>query len=283
MALSIAVLYGNTKGVIGVGATQPPVPAYSILERKKFLYVGLVGELDMNYQEHKSFAKYLDGLGMKNLLLVSNMRHSWASPEDFRLALLWLEENKSKFEDGISDKMEVENDSIPLSDLIYLNQLIPEKSLTTLEIKETNKALRSEAKYIRAELNLRATLQDSIDAAFLSSDPNSRVVKWITKEARRIISEKEKSKNIGEWMMYERVLAFLGGFPFENARFMIDQGLYSKALIGITIWQSTTQNYIYANWMLAKVYSLSENIDKSIFNLNEMIKLGFTRKESFHQ
>lgn len=282
LALSIAVLNKQFAGVIGVGATQPPIPGYQLRSKQKLVYVGLVGARDMNYREHKGFAGYLDQVGVKNILVPSNKKHQWPSSEDFRIGLLWIEsqndESKSTdFLSSIETKLEIEQDSLPLSDLIYLDKYVSKLQLDE-NSKEVKKALKLEARYFKKEDELRNMLQDSIDAAFAISNPKSKVVSWITREARRINNYRSKSKDVGEQMMNDRLLAHVGGFPFESAQFYLNDGLYDKALVGFTIWKTISKSNVYADWMLAKTYSLKGEPKKALDHLGKMIKAGFSKK-----
>ncbi|WP_089357334.1 hypothetical protein [Ekhidna lutea] len=283
LALSIAVITKAAYGVIGVGAAQPTVPHYMVLDRKNFKYAGLVGARDMNYLEHKTFQSLLNALSMDNLLLVSNLKHNWATPSDFRIALLWMQmverpNDPGKFYEALYSKITVEKDSIPLSDLIYMDELTMEKPLINEKDKNTKKLLREESKIINKEQGMVKAIQDSIASAFNLNSSNNRSLNWLLKKVGQIKNLKEKSSSLYEIMMYDRVLNYMSAACYETGLSMKARGLIKQALIGIAIWEAVTENRVYANWLKARVYAQDKNTTLAIQHLEAALQSGKIQK-----
>ena len=280
LALSIAVVSKAAHGVIGVGAAQPAIPAYMVLNRKDFKYVGLVGSRDMNYQEHKVFRSQMNSMKMDNLLITSNLGHTWASAEDFRIALLWMAGDDATFKEAIISKISAQKDSIPLTDLMPLGDLINDQRLITLDSKLAKKTLKEEDKFARREEQLKKALSDSIDAAFEQGNLKSSGTKWVIKKAQKLNIQKSKSDHLIEKMMIDRLMNFVSAACFETALQMKSRGFNKKALVGITMWEAVSGNITYGHWLKAKVYASDRDFTQALDHLEAALKSGNISKSS---
>lgn len=280
LALSIAVISNAANGVIGVGAAQPAVPDYMVLNKKEFKYVGLVGARDMNYQEHKTFRSQMNAMKMDNLLLISNFTHKWADPKDFRAALLWMQGDSLQFHEAIKDKIITQKDSLPLSDVIELDNLIKDESFVSADTKTSKKILKEEQKLLKKELLLKKIISDSINRAFDLSSLNNPSIKWVDRKAQKLKDQRDKSDNVQEKMMVDRLLNFISAACYETALQMKSQGFTKKALVGITIWEAITGYEIYGHWLKARVYAVEKEMDKAFDHLKVALESGKIKKES---
>ncbi|WP_421763237.1 TPR end-of-group domain-containing protein [Ekhidna sp.] len=280
LALSIAVISNAASGVIGVGAAQPAVPAYMVLEKKEFKYAGLVGARDMNYVEHKTFRSQMNAMQMDNLLLISNFGHKWADPKDFRAALLWMQGDSLQFQEAIKDKIISQGDSIPLSDVIDLNNLIKGENFVSTNAKTSKKTLKEEQKLIRKELLLKKIISDSINYAFDLSSLNNPSIRWVSRRAEKLKNQRDKSDNIPEKMMIDRLLNFISAACYETALQMKSQGFTKKALVGITIWETVTGFEIYGHWLKARIYAVEKDTDQALNHLKIALASGKIKKTS---
>lgn len=280
LALSIAVISKAAYGVIGVGAAQPPVPAYMVLNKQNFKYVGLVGSRDMNYLEHKTFRSQLDAFEMDNLLVISNFTHRWADPEDFRIALLWMNEDSKMLQEAITNKIESQMDSIPLSDIIALDELIINQEFISSNSKHAKKALKEESKYIKKEELLKKTISDSINSAFESRSLDSPSLNWVTRRIERLKAQKAKSESLQEKMMIDRLLNYTSAACYETGLGMKTQGFTKKALVGFAIWEAVTENPVFAHWLKARVYAVEKDTALALSHLEAAIKSGNVRKQA---
>lgn len=288
LSLSIAVISNAVYGVIGVGAAQPAVPAYMVLNKKNFKYAGLVGARDMNYLEHKAFRLHLNNLGMENILIVSNRRHQWASPEDFRIALLWMQVNSKTYDPSLlqaalNEKMNSDRDSIPISDVILLDRMIDGQDIVDAKDKEIKKKLKQESKIVKREHYLKKSLSDSVDAVFDLNRTDTGPSSWLQKQAEKLKNQSDKSDEVHEKMMYARLLNFLGAACYETSMLMKSQGFTNKALIGVSIWETVYGSPIYGHWLKAKVYAVDNDQPMAIRHLEEALKGGQIKKASIYQ
>ena len=280
LALSIAVVSKTAHGVIGVGAAQPAVPAYMVLNKKDFKYAGLVGSRDMNYQEHKVFRSQMNTMEMDNILIISNLTHTWASAEDFRIALLWMEENTPKFQEAIDTKIGAERDSIPMTDLLTLGNLAGDKSLVSTDSKLAKKTLKEEAKFAKKEEQLKKILSDSVNAAFELGSLKNSSMKWVVKRAQKLKIQKQKADNLTEKMMIDRLLNYISAACFETSLQMKYQGLSKKALVGITMWEGVSGNVTYGHWLKAKIYASTQDFPHALDHLEAALKSGNFKKSA---
>ena len=88
-AIAIASITDKVTGVIGCGAGFPPNPGYRPDKNDTFDYAGIVGDMDMNYQEHFQVQHSLNQLGITNKLLHFHGRHQWPPKEVIYRALAW--------------------------------------------------------------------------------------------------------------------------------------------------------------------------------------------------
>lgn len=282
LALTLAVISKAAYGVIGVGAGQPPTPAYMVNEKKAFKYVGLVGARDMNYLEHKALNSHMNSINMNNLLLVSTLTHAWADPDDFRMALLWMQEDYNRFQEDIRTKIEAQKDSIPLSDVLALRQLVNDQSVDP-NAKPIKKALKEENKLFKKEQQLKNAITDSMNAAFRVATLNNPSYDWVIRKVQKLKAQKVKSDNLQDKMMIDRLLNYIGAICYESGLRMKSQGFIQKAIVAIAIWEVTYENEVYAHWLKARVYAAGKNTSEALNHLEAAIKSGKVRKESLYR
>src|SRR5690606_38666865 len=80
LAMSIAVMSSQVKGVIGSGSSFSNVPSY-IPTENKFFYIGIVGDQDFNYNEMLQAMYYADQKKYYDNLLVFSGGHVWPPKE----------------------------------------------------------------------------------------------------------------------------------------------------------------------------------------------------------
>ncbi|WP_436517642.1 TPR end-of-group domain-containing protein [Ekhidna sp. To15] len=282
LALSLAVISKAAYGVIGVGAAQPPVPAYMVKGKKDFKYAGLVGARDMNYLEHKSFRSYLSSIDMDNILLVSNLTHTWPDPDDFRMSLLWMQEDIDKFQQAVTAKIQAQQDSIPLSDVLDLKELINDESVR-IDSKLAKKTLKEEDKIFKKEQQLRNAITDSLNAAFRRENLDNSSLNWVIRKVRKLNLQKDKSDNLQEKMMIDRILNYTGAVCYESGLRMKTQGFTQKALVAFTIWEAVYENTVFANWLKARIYAADQNFTQALDHLEAALKSGKVKKESVYR
>ena len=95
-AWAIAIKYQNITGIIGCGAALPSMYQGRPIQKDKLVFVGLVGDADMNYLEMHDLKQYLDKKEIENTLYVFDAGHQWPPPNVITAALEWLELNSMK-------------------------------------------------------------------------------------------------------------------------------------------------------------------------------------------
>ncbi|MDX1471400.1 MAG: hypothetical protein R3213_07870 [Flavobacteriaceae bacterium] len=89
LATAIAVLTKQMSGVVACGAGFPENLAFAPTA-PDFLYVGLVGDRDMNLLEMQNNFHFLQKLGFKNELILFEGGHIWPPPEVLQNAFEWI-------------------------------------------------------------------------------------------------------------------------------------------------------------------------------------------------
>ncbi|MTI22471.1 hypothetical protein E1176_15670 [Fulvivirga sp. RKSG066] len=91
VASAVASLAGQIRGVIACGAGFASVDDYQLKRDSKVHYVALIGDKDMNYQEHRLLQQQLDELNISNEKLVFPAGHQWPPSAYLLEAINWLE------------------------------------------------------------------------------------------------------------------------------------------------------------------------------------------------
>ncbi len=81
LAGAIAVLSGSIRGVIGCGASFSQNPGHFPAPGANFVWAGIVGNKDMNYQELLQAEGWLNSISVPNRLFFFDGRHRWP-PQD---------------------------------------------------------------------------------------------------------------------------------------------------------------------------------------------------------
>lgn len=104
LASIIGVLSNAFKGVIGCGAAFSANTAQAPYLPDHFYYTGLVGNLDMNYQEMILAGQWLDKIGLPNQIITFEGDHRWPDAEEITLAFDWF--RLQDINNGLSPKDE---------------------------------------------------------------------------------------------------------------------------------------------------------------------------------
>ncbi len=286
LVLSMAVLTDRFDGVIGVGAAQPPLVKYQVQKKHDFLYVGLVGNRDMNYLEHKKFSEHLDNLGNQNLLIVSNKKHQWASVTDFRLALIWIlkkrDKNKEEWtSDTWADEHLMRSDSVSRIDQNHLKERF--SSLPYLDVaydKKEIKLKREEKRLFDKEYKEHKILRDSMSLMYVNGQRNTSIMRWLKNKIDGYKKWETSSKKLATRFMYSRILDQLRARSIETAMRWISQPTnLAEAQLYVEVYEMVSGSSVYSNWWFAKIHALNNDSEKSLEHIQEMIKMGFKNRE----
>src|SRR5699024_1137514 len=89
LAVSIAVMSSQIKGVIAAGASFANIQAY-MPDENKFFYIGMVGDQDFNFNEMHHAMRYLEQKKFDANLIVFSGGHQWPPGDDIDKAVRLL-------------------------------------------------------------------------------------------------------------------------------------------------------------------------------------------------
>ncbi|WP_424961739.1 hypothetical protein [Ekhidna sp.] len=276
LALSIAVITKQIRGVIGVGAAQPPVDAYKMSKNSNFLYAGLVGNRDMNYQEHKQFSKTLGEWGKPNILIISELTHQWASPEDFRIAMLWMLNNSGisqadRLKEALSNKLDVLSDTLSAWDKLRMEAYIsPSENSKGIDKKQ----LKKEEKILNKEIKLRLQFRDSLNRG-IDNYSNSASKKWMINTIAQYKNRMNKTSDINLFLMYHRVLDYVRAISIETGFRLLNAKEYDRSKLCIEIWSAYLSNPRIKHWWWAKIAAMQHDETECLMQLDLLVDAGF--------
>lgn len=310
-AVSMAVITRKVQGVIGCGAGFSNVSAYRPSAIDNFVYIGLVGNKDMNYSEHLDVARSLDELRIENELLVFEGVHQWPPADELETAIAWLEIQRAKRSnqkpndlllDDMKNKVlkaakQLESDDqilpaiekyefgintldsfVEVSDLN--NRVEGLKNLKTYprSLKKRQKLFAKEAKlkekYIKSFAELHITRLDT--AAGLKGEA------WWHNEID-YLKRLSKGKDKQEHQMAERMINLIWARCAESSFSYLAKRDNEMALILNNLWLYAQPKSVWAYWNLAKVLALSAKHEESISALEKAVEYGLSRVKSLER
>ena len=280
LAHYIAVISGNFYGVIGVGATQAPMIDQNVLKKQNFKYVGLVGNQDMNYQEHKIFSENLNKVDVSNLLVISSQDHQWAPASDFKLALMWLEGLEShavEIGNIFDEKYMKSKDSIALNDWRLMDSQLQLKKLNFDE-KLTKFIKKRDTKIRDKESEIKLQISDSLKVAYSLSE-NSKTLENVKRKLLTIQNRAKTVKDLEDRKMYLRILNHFFATGYESAIESMIIENYDLAIIGFEVMGAASINPRPSLFYLAKVYALKGEDTECLYYLEKLVAQGFKRVE----
>jgi predicted esterase len=301
VAAYIAQTTKKIAGVIGCGAGSPATN--NQYEQLSYVYMGIVGNQDMNYQEMLKYEEVLTKKGVTAKLITFDAGHQWPDSMMIQEAVEWIElyamRKGIKHPDNIFIRklfekqqeqirlMENQNDLIEASRSLYyvLRDFSDQPDVVKCkqqkdsleELKDYKKALKAWNKIRSEELSLQASFINALNnAAALEVIPDSISNWWKAEISKLKIQSKSKNQN----NQYEalRLLNFLTGTCSASANEFVNKKSYLKAAVLLqinTYLQPENSNAYYA---LARVHALNKQQEPSLRILEKAVKLGFKNK-----
>jgi predicted esterase len=204
---AIAVLTEQMRGVIACGAGFPDNLSYAP-SAPVFLYAGIVGDRDMNYNEMRNNRLFLDKLGFTNALFVFDGNHRWPPSESILEVFDWIQ--ILAFKEGVRPINELQTESIfnkmyrnamLTSDLVQKEAMLDRIShgfktlMNTDSIAKQNFELRNSKQFASAKSDLEKIFkkEDQLIDKFIPrfykdyKNPSKADLNWWDKELRKLI------------------------------------------------------------------------------------------------
>lgn len=282
LAITLAGITSEIVGVIGVGAAEP-VFGYRLPTSSNFLYVGLVGNQDMNYQEHRRIHEHFDEIGLRNWLIVSNLKHRWATPRDFELAFLWMRAQidtsySFEVEHLIMPRKEALMDSLSFVDQkIFLMGISNEKG--SAELSKAEELAKRKDKRIRdSEMIIRKQVIDSLNKIIYALDQERTAFEWIKLKGREFKRKAENGKNLEQSSLYSRLFGFLTSYCYERMVSYYNVENYENVHVLIDILESMANSNPWIQWWRARAYSMQGDVVRCVETLTNLIPMGILNK-----
>jgi hypothetical protein len=241
LASAIAVTSDVFQGVIACGASFNGMDRFAVQERS-FSYVGIVGNLDMNYQEMIQNADWLDKMMIKNTLFVNHEGHKWPSQKQMLRAFDWFEvqafkknirksnENtiKSSYDENlkIADSLKSNNELIlAVKEYERCNAIFEPKpndeiNATIAAVKQS-KAYKSQIAKSDEIAVLESEISNSISTQFekeLNVAKSENNFKFWKTELKKLKEKKAKSNDSATKNMIDRLQSMIKGLVYETAQ-----------------------------------------------------------------
>jgi len=304
-----AVLTKGVAGVIGCGAGFPRKASYKPGQNETFLYVGIVGDADMNYMEHKILEDQLTSLGITNRRILFEGRHQWPPPEKIHEAIMWLEFQRLKLflEKASHAKLRASFDYFSkvaadweilgkpdealrvyqdlLNDFSGILELADlEKKIQILnESKEVGKILKNKKRIEKKEVKLtnqyfEALAELHITQLKTGGDSTLKDLAWWRSEIdflKRFIQNKDRETSL----LGTRLLNMLSAHFVESSPPYFESKDYEMTIVLAELWDYVNPENPWSQWTLARNHALNGDKEKALGYLEKAYELGFSRWE----
>ncbi len=301
-ALSVAVLNSSVAGVIGCGAA---LSSNSVLHPNKshdFVYIGLVGNKDMNYLEMFDMEEYLTSIDLSNSLRIFEDGHRWPPPETILDAFEWIELEAMKkelqpvdsiFIDMLFDKQMLQ--TIALIDSGYLvlamhhykNRIKTFKGISditeighNIKLLEQNKSYRKEKKSSEKSIALENEYRTNfrlgaMQLLILNPVPDSLHHWWSLqfKKLRRM----EEKESTSRQLMAARLINMISAMSIEWSQSQIEKEKYYSAREIVKLGVELNPESYYYYFKLAIIEILNNNNDGAFEALEKAIENGLDK------
>ncbi|MCX2681541.1 alpha/beta hydrolase [Galbibacter sp. EGI 63066] len=299
LAVAIATISKNIKGVIGCGASFANNDLY-IPKRNSFLYVGLVGDEDFNYREMKTAMEYFDKLKFDAELLIFPGGHTWP-PENYMIKAVRLLTLKSMTH-NILPKNEERIQQFFNEDLDFNRELILKLEMLNAyndieEIKANYRpyfdmdTLKSREKEIRKNKLYKTQRNDQkeIDAAepYYTFDYSTYLPKDIASgeleslaywedEIKKLKKEYLENAKPAKRKMGKRVLGYLEVFT-DAIKDSYNEKEHADNLLYISIFETLVDPKAYDSYLEILKYTVKDgHYGIAYYYLEQMLENGFT-------
>ena len=304
LASTIGVLSGLFNGIIGCGAAFSANPSQMPYAKDHFNYVGIVGDLDMNYQEMFRAKDWLDRLGLKNQLYTFNGDHRWPDADLILNAFEWfklqdyLEGSTAKDPAFINDYLRtqiVKAQEYSGAGQPYRAVQIYEQTIQDLGSEFVLDSLAASVDLLRNSKEFKKAKKEVSSIANLETE-------WSDKFVGRISNELGREKVPKDFKWWQRELGKLDEeysqsevSVYQNMGKRLQSMIFAVSIESLQVAVARKNNFevdyysalMHANWpdnafvyyRTASAYASLGNNDKALENLEKSILNGWENKQ----
>lgn len=303
VAISVAILTGKIAGVIACGAGYPGTVEYQPAKGSALVYNALVGDQDMNYQEHLSVEKDLNKKWIINNRIVFHAGHQWPPANYLTEALYWLELQAYKRGKSVSHTFTVSDaydlvkeraDSTyqaqRLVDALYIYEAVAQNFEGLTEISEVEsriaeikadktyrKQKRIEARINAQELEYRFKLGEAFqEMQFtrlkIANDSTLKDMDWWENELDRL-KRMAARDDVDKRHMALRLINMVWARCAETSFRYEENEDYEMAIILNKIWLYAEPQNTWGHWNMARLYALANEPALALSHLETLISL----------
>ena len=304
LASTIGVLSGLFKAVIGCGAAFSVNPGQVPYSNDHFNYVGIVGELDMNYQEMFRAKEWLDRIGLTNQLYTFAGEHRWPDPDLLLNSLDWLA--LQDFLDGKTAKDQAFLDEYLTTQLlraqestrkgqlhlavqIYektLQDLGREFDLDSISVKLRTLKTSKEFKKVRKEANAIADLEQEWTNKLtgrIRSELEKKVLpkdfKWWVKELAKLDQEYTQSEVLVNRNMGKRLQSMIFAVCIENLELSVANKNTFEVEYYSSLMQVNWPENAFISYRVAKAFASLGEDKRALEHLEQALLNGWENTE----
>ena len=304
LASTIGVLSGLFKGVIGCGAAFSANPAQAPYSSDHFNYVGIVGDLDMNYHEMFRAKEWLDRLGLTNQLLTFNGDHRWPDADLILNAFDWfklqdylkggIRKDEVFLKEYVSTQLSIAQKSVKNGQSfravqIYektLQDLAGEIDLDSITVKVNQLKGSTEFKKAKKEANSIADLETRWRDKLIGkirNDLEKRKIpndfKWWQKELGKLDEDYTKSDVLIYQNMGQRLQSMIFAVCIENLQAAVAQKNKFEVEYYSALMQANWSDNAFVYYRTAVAFASLGDDDIAMGHLEEAIVKGWENKQ----
>ncbi|RLD21791.1 MAG: hypothetical protein DRI54_08885 [Bacteroidetes bacterium] len=299
VALSVAVLNSSIAGVIGCGAALSSNPEFHPIKNHDFVYIGLVGNRDMNYLEMFDMEEYLTSIKLSNSLRVFEAGHRWPPSETMLDAIEWIEIEAMKkglqpidsgFVNMLFEKRKLQTaaqiDSGNLVEAMhqYKNRIRTFKGIAeiteieqNMQLLEQDKSFKKERKSVEKsralEIDYRSDFRlAAMQLQILNPVPDS-LHHWWSFQLKRL-RQMEENKSRSQQLMAARLINMISAMSIEWSQSLIEEKRYYNARELIKLGVELNPDSYYYYYKMAIIEILNNNNEGAFQALESAVENG---------
>lgn len=300
LASTIGVLSGAFKGVIGCGASFSGNPGQVPYAKDHFYYFGLVGTLDMNYQEMLKAKQWLNRINLPNEIITFDGKHRWPDVQNITSAFHWfrLQDinnnlhpiDQAFLQSYMSTRLAKAQDALRNGKTIgavenyqhvlkNLNRHFELDSISTRlkqlkKSREYKKALSERERIASLEYEWTEKLVGRFQ---LESDREAppEDFRWWQKEMTRLQKEYVKSEKPLLSEMGIRLQSMITAFAIENLEFAVSQNNRKEVIYYVLMMDASWPENAYMQFRIARAYAAIGMDKKALDHLKQAVSKGW--------